>query len=68
MVWSIEIKIPGYLETLKKNHNKNELEASLTGDTIEQSDSGMKNDPAFLQEAEVANDDADLTSDASKIN
>ena len=45
-----------------------ELEASLTGASIEQSDYGMKNNPNLLQEAEVENADADLTADASKIN
>ena len=45
-----------------------ELEASLTGASIEQSDYGMKNNHNLLQEAEVENADADLTADASKIN
>ena len=51
----------------------NYLQSSLTGDTIEQSDYGRKDNPDFLQEAEEqgaqeANSDADVTPDASKIN
>ena len=45
-----------------------EIEATLTGDKIEQSDAGMKNNPDLIQEVEVENADADLTEDASKIN
>ena len=45
-----------------------EREANLTGDKIEQSDAGMKNNPDLIQEVEVENADADLTEDASKIN
>ena len=45
-----------------------EIEANLTGDKIEQSDAGMKNNPDLIQEVEVENADADLTEDASKIN
>ena len=39
----------------------------MTGDTIEQSDSGMKYNPDLLQQSEVANYDAYLTADAGKI-
>ena len=46
----------------------NELEASLTGTTIEQSDYGMKNNPDLLQKAEVENADVGLTADVSEIN
>ena len=46
----------------------NELEAILTGDTIELSDSGIKNNPYLLQESEVENADAYLTADSSNIN
>ena len=57
------------MEYFKKRKNIiNELEASLTGDTIEQSDSGMKNNPYLLQEAEVENTDAYLTADEGKTN
>ena len=49
----------------KTGHN--DINASLTGTAIEQSYSGKKN-PYLLQEAEVANADADLTEDVSKIN
>ena len=39
----------------------NDLQASLTGTKIEQSDNGRKNIPDLIQEAEVENADADLT-------
>ena len=35
--------------------------------TIEQSDSGIKHNPYFLEEAEGTNSDTDLTTDAGKI-
>ena len=46
----------------------NKLEATLTGATIEHSDSGMKNNPDDFVFYEVENADAYLTADASKTN
>ena len=46
----------------------NDLQASLTGVTIEQSASGSKNGTYLLQESEEKNADAYVTADASKIN
>ena len=46
----------------------NELEASITGTTIAQSDYGIKNNPDAFVVFEVANDDAYLTIYASKTN
>ena len=48
------------------------MQTSLTGTTIEQSDSGRKNIPDLLQEAEEqedegANDDAYVTVESNKI-
>ena len=68
MGWSLKIKTPGYRIFLKIKTIINELEASLTEATIEQSDYKMKNNPDLLQEAEVDNADAYFTADASKIN
>ena len=44
----------------------NKQESSLTGTTIENSDYGMKNNPALSVVTEVKNDDAYLTADAGK--
>ena len=49
-----------------------EIQDSLTGTTIEQSDSGRENNTDFLQEAEEqeakeANTDADVTAESNKI-
>ena len=44
------------------------LEAGLTGTTIEQSESGMKNNSDFSVFYEVENTDVDLTTYASKNN
>ena len=49
-----------------------DIQANSTGTKIEQSDSGMKNNPNLLQEseeqeAEESNTDADVTSEADKI-
>ena len=51
-----------------KDNIINKIEAVLTEKKIEQSDAGIKNNPDFLQEAEVENADAYLTTYASKIN
>ena len=66
MDWSLEIKTLVY-RGLKKLII-NEIEASLTGDKIEKSDPGMKNNPYLLREAEVANYREYLTADESIIN
>ena len=55
-------------EVSKRRRIINELEDSLSGTTIEQSDSGMKNNPDTSIVVEVENYDADLTSYASKTN
>ena len=46
----------------------NKIEVSLNGATIEQSYSGMKNNPDLSVGAEVGNAGADLTSDSGKTN
>ena len=45
-----------------------EIEAILAGASIEQLDCKMKNITYLLQVIEVVKSDADLTSDASKVN
>ena len=61
-----KLKPLGEKEYLRENFIK-DIQASLTGATIEQSHSGRKNNPCFLQEAEVENSDAHLTAGTSKI-
>ena len=67
MGWSLESKTLGYIIFKERKTIISELEESLTGAKIEQSDTGMKNNPGLLQASEVANYDADLTAGASKI-
>ena len=45
----------------------NDLQASLTGTTIEQTDLGREKNIDLLQESEGENADADLTTNTSKI-
>ena len=62
MGWSFGIKTPGCRSFFFKGKIIiNEIEASLTGASIEQSDSGMKSNLDFLQETEVVSANADLT-------
>ena len=56
------------IEYFFKEKTINELEDILTGYSIEQSDSGMKNNMDLIQVAEVVNSDADLTEDVGTIN
>ena len=56
----------------KKTPVVDDIQASLTGNTIEQSASGKKNNPDLLQEeeeqeVEEANDDADVNAEANEI-
>ena len=51
-----------------KEKTIDDLQDSLTGTTIEHSDSGRENNPDLLQESEVSKADAYFTADASTIN
>ena len=62
MGWSLKIITPGF-RRFKKG-----IEASVTGDSIQQSEYSMKHNHDLLQVAEVVNDDTYLTANASKIN
>ena len=68
MGWSLKLKSLNLKDYNKTKRISNQLEDSLTGTKIEQSDYFMKNNPNLLQVSEVANPDADLTADSSKTN
>ena len=54
-------------EVFQKKKVVDDVQASLTGATIEQSVSRRENYPYLLQEAEEANADADVTVESNKI-
>ena len=71
MGWSLKIKTSGYRRFFQKKKVIIDIQAILTGTTIEKSASRRKNNPDLLQESEEqdseeANVDGDITAEANK--